>query len=233
MTRPFRFKQFTIIQQRAPMKVGTDGVLLGSWVNCAAASEVLDIGTGTGLLALMVAQRNRMAHIVAIEPHAGAAEDARGNFDNSPWKDRLKLKEIALEEFKTERKFDLIVANPPFFTGPSPDAGRAFARHAAAFDAAALAGASRYLTANGRIAGIYPIDVYPRFEAEAASVGLRPLRLCYVKPTPLKPAHRVLFEYTKGTYEHTVEETLVIEENGRHEYSADYKALTGKFYLNM
>ena len=112
----FQFKQFRIEQEKSAMKVGTDGILLGAWVNISKVKSILDIGTGTGLIALMLAQRCD-ANITGIEIESSAAEEALENANNTPWKNRLTIQNISLQEFSTtsKNKFDLIVSNPPFF----------------------------------------------------------------------------------------------------------------------
>lgn len=219
------------------MKVGTDGVLLGAWCSCANAKTALDIGTGTGLIALMLAQRNIGLKITAIEPNELALQDAAPNFQNSDWKDRIVLHKADLDAFKTtDQKFDLIVANPPFFKNSlsAPDANRTRARHIQDFSPHAFAETAKIcLSSNGILSGIYPIDSFKEFDLAAATAGLLPLRLCAVRPTPEKPAHRMLFEYAFAERQTTFIEELIIEEKGRHNYSEAYKQLTRDFYLSF
>jgi len=234
VSAPFSFKQFTISQDRAPMKVGTDGVLLGAWCSCENAVSALDIGTGTGLIALMLAQRNSKIEVVAIEPNAAAASDALLNFENSPWKDRIRLQNTDLESFKTDETFDLIVSNPPFFKNalPASDSGRNLARHITDFSPRLFAEASTLLNSNGIIAGIYPMDIFREFDFQIRQFGLFPSRLCEVQSTPQKSPHRVLFEYAFAKIKMPIIDKLIIEENGRHKYSDEYLKLTQDFYLN-
>lgn len=219
------------------MKVGTDGVLLGAWCTCENAANALDIGTGTGLIALMLAQRNANLKITAIEPNDSALKDAAPNFENAPWKDRIILHKADLQTFcDGSTKFDLIVSNPPFFKNSlnNPDADRSMARHIDDFSPDAFAKAAmKCLSPNGIIAGIYPLDSFKEFDLAAAEVGLLPLRLCGVRPTPEKPPHRMLFEYGFAERQTTFIEELIIEEKGRHGYSDAYKTLTGAFYLSF
>lgn len=235
MTRPFRFKKFEISQENAPMKVGTDGVLLGAWATVNRSEKALDIGTGTGLMALMLVQRNPQTRILAIEPNEQALKDARINFENSRWNERIELVESSIEDFVPDYKFDLIISNPPFFHQDlqSPDEDRSLARHAKVFDHFAFANTSRFLTENGIISGIYPVPVFKKFDAIARTLGLFPRRICEVFPTPAKQAHRILFEYTFMEVENATRSTLIIEENGRHKYSKNYIDLTREFYLNF
>ncbi|MBR5807213.1 MAG: methyltransferase, partial [Alistipes sp.] len=122
----FRFKQFAVEQEDVAMKVGTDGVLLGAWADCDGAKRILDIGTGTGVIALMLAQRNSQAEILAVEIDEAATSRARSNFDMSPWAERLTVENCAVQEFKPSEKFDLIISNPPYFIDSlqCPDAKR-------------------------------------------------------------------------------------------------------------
>ncbi|MFM2293328.1 MAG: hypothetical protein RIS29_3141, partial [Bacteroidota bacterium] len=131
MANPFfRFKQFTVFHDRCAMKVGIDGVLLGCWTNVADTSMVLDIGTGTGLIALMIAQRTD-AHIDAIDIDEGAFEQAMINVQASPWSSRLNVVLSSLQDFVSDKKYDLIVSNPPYFINSlkNPDEQRTTARH--------------------------------------------------------------------------------------------------------
>ena len=216
------------------MKVGTDGVLLGAWCSCEKAKTALDIGTGTGLIALMLAQRNSKIQVTAIEPNALAVKDAACNFENSGWSERIVLQNTDLESFKTNKTFDLIISNPPFFKNSlhAPDSGRNLARHITGFSPAIFAEASTLLTADGIIAGIYPSDIFSEFDLAARKLGLFPSRLCAVQPTPLKPSHRMLFEYTFAVKQNPIVDQLLIEENGRHQYSDEYRNLTRDFYLS-
>lgn len=219
------------------MKVGTDGVLLGAWCSCGNAKTALDIGTGTGLIALMLAQRNSNLSITAIEPNDYAIQDAAPNFQNSDWNGRIILHKTDLNSFiATEQKFDLIVANPPFFKNSlnAPDTDRTMARHIDDFSPVALAEAARTcLDSNGILSGIYPLDSFQEFDLAASEVGLIPSRLCAVRPTPEKPAHRMLFEYAFAERQTTFIQELIIEEKGRHNYSKAYRDLTSDFYLSF
>jgi len=235
MTRPFRFKQFNIKQEESPMKVGTDSVLLGAWCKGVKGENILDIGTGTGILSLMMAQRYPDSRITAIEVNAEAFEEAKFNIAWSPWSDRIELHHTDLSEYNPTEKFDLIIANPPFFHADlkSPETGKATARHAAHFNLNGFANSTSWLQPTGRLAGVYPVDIYPKFEREMVLLGFYPERIMKVHPTPEKPAHRILFEFTCGEKRNTAEESLVIESDGRHMYSEEYKKLTGEFYLNF
>jgi tRNA1Val (adenine37-N6)-methyltransferase len=217
------------------MKVGTDGVLLGAWCSGEHAKNVLDIGTGTGLIALMLAQRFPHLEIQAIEPNMEAFLDAQTNIGNSPWGDRIALLNATIEDFTPFKSFDLIVSNPPFFHDAlqAPESGRNMARHAIGFDFNALLNTHKWLSNQGLIAGIYPIEIFDKMKNAASEMGLHLHAACFVKPTPEKLAHRVLFSFGKHpTFSESISE-LVIESDGRHQFSDEYKRLTSAFYLKF
>jgi tRNA1Val (adenine37-N6)-methyltransferase len=232
--RWFQFKQFRIEQQRAAMKVGTDGVLLGAWCNVDNVSRLLDIGTGTGLIALMAAQRSAAA-VDAIELNEEAAADARFNFLQSPWSNRITLYCIDFLHYcqQTNNRYDLIVSNPPFFVRSlQPDnEGVAMARHndTLPFDRL-LAGVARLLMPNGRLAVIIPADSFDHFREEARLAGLYLSQQCMVYPKPGKRAKRVMLEFSmQATYPVKQEITIHTEEN---RYTLEYSSLTQPFYLD-
>jgi len=235
MTRPFRFKQFTIEQKKTPMKVGTDSVLLGAWCNGSQEGNIIDIGTGTGILTLMMAQRFPKSRITAIEAHTSAYEEALFNIESSLWANQIELLHKDLATYNPQEKFDLILANPPYFHEDlkSPEKGKAAARHADHFDVKGFAACTAWLKPDGRLAGIYPVDIYQRFEREMALLSFYPLRIMEVCATPVKPAHRILFEFSAYKTSKPTYDSIVIERNGRHVYSEEYKALTSEFYLNF
>jgi tRNA1Val (adenine37-N6)-methyltransferase len=229
----FQFKQFLIRQDRCAMKVGTDGVLLGAWTDVAGAETILDIGTGTGLIALMLAQRST-APVDAIEIDEAAAEQACENVAASPWKDRIQVSHITLQSFTEQgKKYDLIVSNPPFFSNSLRARGdqRSLARHSHTLSLTELiTGVSRLLSSKGRFALIWPAANFSSVVQVAASCRLFPLRQTRVIPAPGKPVKRILAEFT-GKQRKTHSSELIIEQFGRHKYSQEYKDLTGDFYL--
>lgn len=232
----FRFKQFTIRQDRCPMKVGTDGVLLGAWVSTSAADRwVLDIGTGTGLIALMLAQRLPGACIAGVD--IDSVEQARENAAASPWGDRLTFHTCAVQAFY-DAPFDLIVSNPPFFVDSltCPDAGRTAARHAVHLTFEELCDAVlRLLTPAGRFALILPMQEAGRF-LEVCAGRLQPVRRTDVRTTPRHPAKRSLLELMRPAAAAAAgfERTELIIGTGEHEcYTPEYRALTRDFYLKF
>jgi tRNA1Val (adenine37-N6)-methyltransferase len=219
------------------MKVGVDGVLLGAWANAAEAKRMLDIGTGTGLIALMLAQKNASAKIDAIEIDRDAYEEALFNVQQSDWSDRIKLYCQSFQEFaaETENKYDLIVSNPPFFSNgvKAPSETRAQARHADALPLDVLiSGAAKLLHQNGGIAVILPAEQFQEVENLAKISGLFLSRLCRVKPNPVKPDFRILVELSKKQSA-LQEENLMIEFEKHHHYTPEYRELTKDFYLKF
>ena len=224
----FTFKQFSVEQSGAAMKVGTDGVLLGAWVGISADTKrVLDVGTGTGLLALMVAQRASEAQIVAVEIEPQAAEQARANVTSSPWAERIEVVCTDAKEYASEQKFDLIISNPPYFTASlhSPDAERNLARHT---DTALCSLAVRLLSDSGRLAVVLPSDCERSIRMAAIGTGLHPTRLCRVRTSSAKQPKRVLMEFSRRGDDEQQSE-LVMSHKG--EPTEEYVELIRDFYL--
>ena len=230
----FKFRHFEIIQEHSPARIGTDGTLLGAWAHARPAERILDVGTGTGLIALMMAQRNPSAQIIGVEKHPAAAEEARLNFEQSPWADRLELFELDFREFPNQRAglFDLIISNPPFFRDDlkAESEDRNSWRKQAHLGIDELIGvAAGCLSTTGRLALVLPVEGMEGAVKSGADCGLTVGRCCAVHFKPEKPAKRVLLELSRQPG--NVEETkLVIQTGGRHEYSEDYIRLTRDFY---
>lgn len=233
----FQFKQFRIIQEQSAMKVGMDGVLLGAWTDVSKDGRILDIGTGTGLIALMMAQKNSDAQIDAIEVDPDAFQEAIINIQQSAWRDRINTELCSFQEFveRTNLKYDLIVSNPPFFTNgvKAPVENRAQARHSDSLPLEVLiSGSAGLLRGNGRIALILPVESLQSIVQLADLNKLYISRLCRVKPNPQKPVFRILIELAKSAC--TIQESeLMIEFERHHDYTLDYKALTKDFYLKF
>lgn len=235
----FTFKQFEIIQRESAMKVGTDGVLLGSWTETSQQElHVLDIGSGTGLLALMMAQRCPLAQIDAVEIEPGAAAESNFNFAKSPWKDRLKIQEMSFQEFAVYKsmsglQYDLIISNPPYFldSPTSETKARTAARHAALLPYDDLIGGVVALLEpkGGRFAAIFPYQEAGIFIAKAALSGLYCHRKLVIYPLSNRPAKRIAAEFSL-TRQPITEESIVIVENQIDGYSQKYKTLTQDFY---
>lgn len=229
----FRFKQFAVEQEDVAMKVGTDGVLLGAWANCDGAKRILDIGTGTGLIALMLAQRNTEAEINAVEIDEMATKRARANFDMSPWAERLTVVNCAVQEFLPSKRFDLIISNPPYFIDSlqCPDAKRTTARHTQDLTFEELDKAvCRLLADDGRFALILPTA---EFEKYLAITRLHFIRRCDMHPTTGAAVKRVMAEFAKLETAEIAHENITIEKEKRGDYTDEYRALTKDFYLKF
>lgn len=237
MDQPFQFKQFTIHQDQCAMKVGTDGVLLGAWTALNHnTNSILDIGAGTGLIALQLAQRSNAELIDAIELDDDAYEQCVANFEASPWGDRLFCYHAGFDEFVEEmdEKYDLIVSNPPFYTEEveSGDTSRDKARqnNALPFDEL-LEGVSGLLHKNGIFSVIIPFKAEMEFVKLAEANGLYPKRITRVKGNPTVNFKRSLMEF--GFEKCSVLEEELTIETARHKYTEEYMELTRPFYLKM
>jgi tRNA1Val (adenine37-N6)-methyltransferase len=230
----FRFKQFIVRHDRSSMKVGTDGVLLGAWTGVKGAHTILDLGTGTGIIALMLAQRTSGNSIIeAVEVDEQACRDAEENFSSSPWKERLTLHQTSIQSFAPGKLFDLVVSNPPYFKNSMkpPDKQREHARHTATLSHAdILHAAERLLEKKGRLAIILPFQEGNDF-IELAGPGLNCIRKCAFRTRKNKPIERWLLEFS-ATRRKMEEEELVLY-SGPGQWSSPYIALTKSFYLKL
>lgn len=234
----FDFKQFSIRQERCAMKVGTDGVLLGAWAGQEMfPRQILDIGTGTGLVALMMAQRFEDAVIDAVEIDPMATAQACENFAASPWSNRLTVACSALQSWQPDagRSYDLIVSNPPFYnaTLKPEDEGRALARHKDALPVTDITRfAHEHLSDDGRLAMIYPTDYDSEVMTAAIVNGLSPLRICDIVTKTGKTGKRKLVEFGLHPLALTTRETLAIRSDNNR-YTAEYRNLTADFYMHL
>lgn len=233
----FQFKQFTVWHDRCAMKVGTDSVLLGAWTDFKDAARILDIGTGSGILALMAAQKAPSAQIDAIDIDAAAVEQARENCFRSQWKDRITIYHQSLQEFvnTTTKRYDIIISNPPYFSNAlkSPDKQRTKARHDDHLDLKTLLEiANQLLASTGSLTLILPVAEGKQTIREASKIGLPCLHQTFVKPTENAAPKRCLLCFSKSlsTY---YEDEFFIETRTRHSFSHDYRQLTHNFYLNL
>ena len=231
----FKFKQFTIYQDKCAMKVGTDGVLLGAWADCNSTTQVLDIGTGTGLIALMIAQRST-AFIDAIEIDEQSCNQAKQNVEKSPWRNRINITNSSFQEYhlNCKKKYDLIITNPPYFSNSlqASNKERTLARHNFSLSFNDLfIGVSVLLTNKGLFSLIIPTDQYKEVNNLVNSINLYIKRILWVKPTIQKSPKRVLLEYSLLQSQQIIEDELTIEEFQRHKYSDAYIKLTRDFYL--
>ena len=230
----FQFKQFTIHQQHCAMKVGTDGTLLGAW---AFASEspcrILDIGTGTGLIALMMAQRYPQAKVTAIDIDDGAVRQAKENVSASPFADRINVIKADVLTFEEEKKYDSIVCNPPFFEDSltCSDPQRTEARHTVSLGYRQLMEAAfRLLKDDGCFSFIIPSDCRERLESEAHLRGFFLSRVCSIQTTPKKAPKRYMIELSKQPV-NEVDTTNGILESSPQVRSDWYQELTKEFYI--
>jgi tRNA1Val (adenine37-N6)-methyltransferase len=234
----FQFKQFAIEQDRCAMKIGTDGVLLGAWTPITNNPfSILDIGAGTGIIALMLAQRSNAQQIDALEIDEAAYEQATDNFENSPWNDRLFCFHAGLDEFieEPEEEYDLIVSNPPFYAEEykTENESRDLARFQDAMPfEQLLEAAALLLSENGIFAVIIPCKEEENFMALANEFELYPLKITRVKGTPTTAIKRSLLAFSRNKTTDLPIDELVIE-TARHVYTAEYIALTTDFYLKM
>ena len=234
----FQFKQFSVNQDQTAMKIGTDGVLLGAWTPLENnPKSVLDIGTGTGIIALMLAQRSEAEQIDALEIDESAYEQAVENFENSPWGDRLFCFHAGLDEFvdDPEDEYDLIVSNPPFFSEDyrSDNEQRDLARFQEAMPFEELVeAADLLLSENGIFSVIIPFNEEDRFIELCAEFELFPIKITRVKGTKNTKIIRSLLAFKRYELAVLTADELVIEIS-RHEYTPEYISLTKDFYLKM
>ena len=227
----FRFKQFSVSNTLSAMKVNTDGVLLGAAMTIPEhAAAMLDIGTGTGTIALMAAQRHPVATIHAIDIDEASAREAAQNFKESPWSVRLTAFHSALADFHPKCRYDHIFSNPPYYDDSllNPDAREGEARHSVSLSYRhILAFAADHLQPDGTLSLILPADTEKTLLRQAGSYGLFPFRLLRVRTTPRKKPSRLIaeFGFRKAA---TEEELLTIQESGK--YTREYISLTDDFY---
>lgn len=233
----FTFKQFHIIDDHTAMKVGTDGVLLGAWAK--GGTRILDIGTGTGLIALMMAQRFPSAKIDAIEIDKDAYKDALFNVSQSPFSNRINIINSSVQDYKPYNEmqedglYEAIVCNPPYFINSlkNPLQQRTTARHTDTLSHQELIYHSkRLLKANGTLSVIIPYDNKDILEAEAIFNGLSILKITNIKTKSSKPAKRCLIEFGKDTTAaYKIEEQVLNDDNGVR--TMWYQNLTQAFYI--
>lgn len=231
----FQFKQFTVKQDKCAMKIGTDAIILGAWTNCSDSKSILDIGTGTGVIALIMAQKSE-ANVYAIDIEEQAIIQAKENIQNSPWRNRIHAYCTSIQNFKSPiEKFDLIVINPPYFQNSlqTPEKVRTYARHNITLTPKDIIETSKMLLSkNGRLSIIWPFEQGEYFIEMALSTNLFCQRKLFIKPNPSKTFHRIILEFG---FEKTIQisEELIIETGTRHHYTEAYKELTKDFYLEF
>jgi len=232
--KPFFFKQFKIFQDKTAMKVGTDGVLLGAWAENNQTKSILDIGTGTGLIAIMQAQKNPTAKIIGLEIEENAFKQAIENIANSPWKNNITPVHSSLQNFHSNERFDLIISNPPFYNNTflAKDLARNLARqnNSLSFEELLKHSAS-HLSKNGKACYILPFSEKINFISIAKRYYLFPSKILYIKGNMHSEIKRVLiaFSFTESI----LQEEIISIEISRHNYTSEYIALVEDFYFKM
>ncbi len=233
--QPFRFRRFRVEQDDSVYPISTDSVLLGAWADTTNALKALDIGTGTGVIALMIAQRtNAETQILGVDSHPDACSCAQRNFQASPWANRLISSEIPVQQLavKMPERFDLIVSNPPFFTETivSPDIQRRNSRSAVTLPLPELLDAvNALLSRSGKFCTILPVLPGRQFAEWSACQGLYCTSETIVYTRPGKPAERLLLQFERNPVQFRRSTLLIFEQDGT--YSPAFRQLTEAFYL--
>ena len=235
--QPFQFKQFSIQQDKCSMKVGTDGILLGAWADISQAKRILDIGAGTGIIAIMLGQRNEEAIIHAVEVDDLAFEQAQENMRNAPWANRLEVIHHSIQDFAETQpeQYDLIVSNPPFFSGGtfSFNQDRNSVRHTIKLPHGdMLRAVQKLLTKSGKFCVILPFVEGLRFQELATSYHFYCTRVTEVLPKEHKPVERLLMQFELES-KTPIRDQLIIQHEGHNEWTAQYQLLTQDFYLKF
>lgn len=232
----FQFKQFEIEDKNSAMKVGTDAVLLGSWVDIDSGNTILDIGTGSGIIAMMLAQRSK-AKITAIDIHEPSILDTTENFNGCPWNKKLSAKHISLQKFTNTSidKYDLIVSNPPFFSNSllSPSKDKSLAKHNQSLSQFELLNSVlKLLKENGKLSVILPASEISGFTIQATKLGFYTKKQLRVLPKTNKPFNRVITTFSLQSHGSCKIEELTIRDQNNN-YTSEYKNLTKDFYLKF
>jgi tRNA1Val (adenine37-N6)-methyltransferase len=230
----FGFKQFQVTQSKAVHPVGTDGVLIGAWANVSDHQNVLDVGTGTGLIAMMIAQRSIQTKIIAIEPQPEAFQLAKENISKSPFHSQIKVENISFQHFTNPTFFDLIICNPPFFEKSllPPKEERKLARHSDSLPYLELIRLSKsWLASNGTLALITPVPEGNKLFSIAIDSGLFLSRQCAVFSKSSKPQERWMLEFSRTAIENPIQSSLTLMgADGKR--TKEYHTLTKDFYLD-
>lgn len=235
MIRPsFRFKQFSVAHDRCAMKVNTDGVLLGAWADVAGAKRILDIGTGTGVIALMMAQKNTSATIDAIDIDEAAYEQAKENFAQSPWSERLNAHHCPLQSYSSSAKYDLIISNPPYFVDdtPAPEARKNAARHSVELEYEELMHeCDRLILDCGMLLLVLPIFNVPLIEHLGKEYSFYISRVTDVTAVTGKAPYLALIKLERE--KRPLQKDSLDIQNASGKFTNEYKALTKEFYLKF
>jgi len=229
----FKFKEFEVVQEKSAMKIGTDGVLLGAWANSKNPEKILDIGTGTGLIALMLAQRFPQAELTGIEIDQNAFEEAQFNVAESKYSKRISVLHTSLQDFVSDEKFDLILSNPPFFElTHKENSARNKARQQSDLTFEELIFyANKLLAPNGKLAVIIPFESETYFLDLASKSNLFPEKITHVKGNKNVPFKRSLLLFSR--IQSIIQIDKLTIEISRNVYTEDYISLTKDFYLKM
>jgi tRNA1Val (adenine37-N6)-methyltransferase len=234
-TSPFKFKKFIIQHDKCSMKVGTDAVLLGAWVNVDGIKNILEVGAGSGVISLMLAQRTGTdTKIEAIEIEKGDAQQAKENVERSPWPEKVTTYHQAFQTFTSPKLYDLIISNPPYFNNSQlpPSDKRSQARHTGSLSYTELISlAIKLLNPLGKLAVVLPFEEGKIFQSLALECNLHPSRQLKFHSREGKPQERWLFEFAFGPTELSTEK-LILHAVGE-EWTEDYKMLTRDFYLKL
>jgi tRNA1Val (adenine37-N6)-methyltransferase len=229
----FQFKQFQVVQNHAAMRVSTDACLFGAWIQLNGARQVLDIGTGTGLLPLMLAQRFPETHFTAVEVESGACTDAAANFMTAPWNNRLRLIQEDVRHWQTAETFDAIVCNPPFFMHdlPNPEQRKQLARHGQSglSPEALMKAVNRLLRSDGHLYVMLPPQTIIMLERCASALGWFPVKRCVVRHVPEKQAHLHFVVFARNGQPPASEEQLMLKTGDA--YSVRATELLAPYYL--
>ena len=231
----FNFKEFSVVDDHTPMKVGMDAVMLGAWADGSMAKRALDVGTGCGILTFMLALRFPQLQITGIDIHPGAIEDAEKNLRSFPHPGKIEFLEENFLDHRTATKYDLIISNPPFFlpTKKSGDTGRDLARFSDALPHELfLKKSATLLSEEGKMAVIIPRHRMEEFSQHAKSYGLFPAKILMVKHFPESQPKRVLMELHHQRIDNPIREELIIMDKEKR-YTAEYRNLTDRFYLDF
>ncbi|HLT81813.1 MAG TPA: methyltransferase [Cyclobacteriaceae bacterium] len=229
-----QFKRFTVRHDRVAMKVGMDGVLLGAWTSVEQVGSILDVGTGSGVIALMLAQRTPASVSIDAVEISDDIHQAAENFNASPWKQRLRALHMPVQDLNVQVAYDLVVTNPPYYANAlkPPDPARQRARHDRSLRHEEIVTiANRLLTSQGRLSLILPSDAAQAFETTAARHGLYASRVCDLHSTPAKPPIRRLMEFKRTPAPPHRSSLCLVDPNGHP--SGEYRSLVADFYLNF
>lgn len=233
--QPFQFKQFTVAHDRCAMRITLDAVLFGAWIDASDDSSLLDVGTGSGLLALMLAQRFPSLNVTGVEIDGASADQAAANMRQSPFADRLSVQQAAIQSFQSESHYDHIISNPPFFSEHSPVAPnrrRGAARSEGTLVLQEIAeAADRLLQVGGRCSLLWPVNRRDELHDVMMQNGFHLRRHLSVQASEKKQPHRCFEEWVKGVEQAVSIEQMRVQEGGS--YSNAYRNMVGEFYLDI